>query len=84
VPAPARPNRRSTRWTNGSADKYDEGPNKAQHHVSNGLGAQLLAPPAKKHPMDVAFEDPEYQARCAEIDAYFAEKEREWRSKNNL
>jgi hypothetical protein len=45
-----------------------------------GWGPSSWRPPWR--PMDADFEDPEYQARCAEIDAYFAEKEREWRSKN--
>jgi hypothetical protein len=63
-------------------DEYDEAPNEGSLPVSNGLGAQLLASPAKKHPMDADFEDPEYQARCAKIDAYFTEKKREWQSRN--
>jgi hypothetical protein len=62
--------------------EYDEAPDEGCHPVSNGLGAQLFASPMEKHPMDADFEDPEYQARCAKIDAYFAEKEREWRSRN--
>jgi hypothetical protein len=63
-------------------DEYDEAPDEGRPPVSNGLGAQLLASPTGKHPMDADFEDPEYQARCAKIDAYFAEKEREWQNRN--
>jgi hypothetical protein len=74
---------RQTTLEGHDGDKYvDEAPNEGRPPVSNGLGAQLLASPAGKHPMDADFEDPKYQARCAEIDAYFAEKEREWQSRN--